>query len=93
MNEAVAVARLAAQHAQAILERRQRADAADERDPGRPGDCGQVKPCEARPAEHGDAAQHDEGDEREMQDEDRIRKNAPGHRVVVTGRFSSLQRW
>jgi hypothetical protein len=38
-----------------------------------------VEPGKARPAEDQEAAQHDEGDEREMQDEDRIRKKAPGH--------------
>ena len=53
------------------------------------GRCSQASRGQRRTSE---AAQHDEGDEREVQDEDGIREDAPDHCVDVTGRFSSLQR-
>ena len=92
LDEAAVVSRPAARHAQAVLERRQRTDAAEESDARGPRGGRQVHPGEPRPAHDEQAAEQRKGDEREVQDEHGIREDAVGHCVAITGRFSSVQR-
>jgi hypothetical protein len=92
LDEAAFETCLAAGLAQAVLERRQRADAAEERDRRRPGGRRQVHPGEARPAPNQQAAEQRECDERDVQEERGIREDARDHCAATTGRFSSLQR-
>ena len=92
LDEAAFVSRLAARHAQAVLERRQGTDAAEERDARGPRGGRQVHPGEPRPAHDEQAAEQSKGDEREVQDEHGIREDAVRHCVATTCRFSSVQR-
>ena len=73
-DEVALIARFAAGAAQAVFERRQRADPAGELDERAPDDGGDVKPGDARPAEREQPAEHDEDDEREMQRDNERRR-------------------
>ena len=83
-DEAARVTGFAGSLPEAVLDRRQRADPAAQFNGGAPAGGGQVHPCQPWPAQRQDAAEHDEGDEQEVQHDDAVGQEAVDHADLRT---------
>jgi hypothetical protein len=79
LDEATGIALDARDTSQRVLERRQRAHRAEERDARAPRHRRQVQPGETRPAQRGAAPEHDERDERCVEQQYRVREQPVDH--------------
>lgn len=79
LHEATFITRLRPPGPERVLQGREGADAAAELDPRPPQRCRQVQPGGLGPAQGQQPAQHDEGDEGQVQNDDAVGEEAVDH--------------